>query len=105
MPRPKLKIESLRKALANRRVYWTGHAKRQLLLRSIKRSEALLVIQNGSILEPHPDATPNPKCLMMGFVRNKEPLYVSLAFDGDFIIIITVHWMDSVKWVDPWTRR
>jgi hypothetical protein len=40
----------------------------------------------------------------MALVR-EEPLYVSCAFDGSYAYIITVHWYDPAKWVDPWTRK
>ena len=42
---------------------------------------------------------------LMQMVREKEPLYVSLGFTGEWVIIITVHWYDPRKWIDPCTRR
>ncbi len=90
-----------------RKVKWTRHAKRQLRLRGVKRSEVFHVLQQGQILEQYPKAKPYPECLMMGFVRSNQPLYVELAYNPylDYIYIITVHWMDPAKWIDPWTRR
>jgi len=44
---------------------------------------------------------------MMDFVAPDKPLYVSVAFNqsSHLLYIITVHWFDPKKWVDPWTRR
>jgi len=97
----------IRTAVKAGRVQWTKHAALQALSRQIRSTEALDVILHGQILEQHPYAQPLPKCLMLGFVRQSEPLYVSLAYDegNQSVIIITVHWFDPQKWLDPWTRR
>jgi len=41
----------------------------------------------------------------MDFIRNKEPLYVSCGFNGNYVYLITVYWYDPKKWIDPWTRK
>jgi adenine deaminase len=105
MAQDPLDLSRIRQALSARRVLWTGHAKRRLRSRRIQRHEVFEVIEKGTILERYPNEKPYPKCLMMGMVRNQQPLYVSLAFDGHHIIIITVHWFDPARWIDPWTRR
>ena len=69
------------------------------------REEVFQVIRLGTILERYPRSQPSPSCLMKEFVRNDEPLYVVLAFDGQSVIMVTVHWFDPEKWIDPWTRR
>mgnify|MGYP001573499392 FL=1 len=40
----------------------------------------------------------------MGYVRNNEPLYAVVAVN-ELAHIITVHWIDPKKWLDPKTRR
>jgi hypothetical protein len=102
-----LDLSKIRAVIKEGRVQWTKHAALQALSRQIQSNEALDVILHGRILEQHPYAKPLSKCLMLGFVRQSEPLYVSLAYDSahQSVIIITAHWFDPRKWVDPWTRR
>jgi hypothetical protein len=81
------------------------HARQRMAERGIHESEVMKVLLKGRIIEETPDAKPYPKCLIMHFIRKDEPLYVSCATEGERVFIITVHWYDPNKWVDPWTRR
>ncbi|HXP88904.1 MAG TPA: DUF4258 domain-containing protein [Bryobacteraceae bacterium] len=58
------------------------------------------VIASGDVIEEHPDNQPDPKVLLMSRIR-EEPLYVSCAFDGRYAYIVTVHWYDPARWIDP----
>ncbi len=78
---------------------------KRLAERGIRESEVAQIILKGRIIEETPDARPYPKCLIMDFVRKNQPLYVSCAIEGSIVFIITVHWYDPNKWIDPWTRR
>ena len=64
-------------------------------------------VLQGEILERQLKAKPYPKCLMMRLFNDDQPLYVPLAYNAtqDFVYIITVHWFDTEKWLNPWTRR
>jgi len=73
--------------------------------RQVKDSEMLSVILDGEVSEENPTARPFPKWLLMKFVRNNEPLYVSVAFDGEHAYIITVHWYDPEKWFVPMDEK
>ena len=57
------------------------------------------------LIETYPKANPFPAYLFMGLVKEEEPLYVLCGFDSETVYIITVHWLDPKKWIDPWTRR
>ena len=81
------------------------HARQRKAQRKIYQWEIKKVLLEGQIIEQHPKAKPFPKCLILGFVRKDEPLYVSCGFDGGYLYIITVYWYDPRKWIDPWTRR
>jgi hypothetical protein len=74
-------------------------------LRGITLDEALKIILKGEIIETIPKARSFPKCLIMFMMRKNKPLYVSCAFDGEIVYILTVHWMDPDKWVTPWKRK
>ena len=62
------------------------------------------VIHTGEVIENYPSDKPYPSCLILGYVRKNVPLYVLCAL-GEFVHIITVHWLDPTKWLDPKTRR
>ena len=100
-----LEIEKIREAVQENKIEISGHAKRRMGMRKIKFREVIEIILAGEIIEQTPKTQPFPKCLILGFVREKEPLYVSCAFNGDTVYIITVHWHDPEKWIDPWTRK
>jgi hypothetical protein len=101
---PQLAIEALRRAVAAGDYRITIHAKDQLAKRKVTVTEAKRVITDGAVIEQRLDDYPYPKALFMYYVRG-EPLYASCAFDGTCAYIITVHWYDPEKWIDPWTRR
>ena len=73
-------------------------------LRRVSHEHVKYVIASGDVIEEHPGNQPDPKVLLMAHVGN-EPLYVSCAFDGSYAYIVTVHWYDPTRWIDPWTRR
>lgn len=102
-----LDLRAIRRAVQRDRYRYTAHARRQQRLRGVSSDELEHVLRFGRILEQRPTAKPYPECLMMAFVRQHEPLYVEVAYNAkaDYIYIITVHWMDPAKWIDPWTRR
>lgn len=81
------------------------HARKRIAERSIRECEVVQTLLRGSIVEETLDAKPYPKYLIMDFIREEEPLYVSCSTDGKMVYIITVHWYDSDKWINPWKRR
>lgn len=81
------------------------HARKRMAERGIRESEVVEVLLKGNLIEETSDARPYPKCLIMHFIRRDEPLYVSCAADGQMVYIITVHWYNPDRWINPWTRR
>lgn len=73
-------------------------------LRKVSHQDIKYVVTEGDLVEEHAENRPDPKVLIMAHVRG-EPLYVSCAFDGRYAYIVTVHWYDPARWLDPWTRR
>lgn len=82
----------------------TRHAQRRCDTREISLTEIKHVILNGEIIENYPNDKPYPSCLILGYVKHHLPLYVLCAL-GDIVHIITIHWLDPQKWLDPKTRR
>lgn len=83
----------------------TLHTLKRLDQRQITVSELKEAILSGVIVETYPDDKPFPSCLIMGKIRGGFPLYVVCGISSDAIHIITTHWMDPAKWLDPTTRR
>jgi len=99
-----LDIGALRQAVANNLYVITQHAKQRMGARCVADEDVKSVVAFGDVVEQHLDSDPYPKALFMAKVQG-EPLYVSCAFDGRLVHIITVHWYDPSIWSDPWTRR
>lgn len=82
----------------------TGHARKRMGLRKITMEEVGSVIMEGEVIEDYPEDKPYPSCLIMGKIREGFPLYVVCGL-GDKVYVITAHWLDPEKWLDPKTRR
>lgn len=82
----------------------TVHARKRMGLRKITTEEIESVVMSGEVIEDYPNDKPYPSCLIMGKIRDGFPLYVVCAL-GDKVYVITAHWLDPEKWLDPKTRR
>jgi hypothetical protein len=100
-------IDNVRQALLGNRIDWTDHALDRLEDRDIKRIEVIELIMNGQIIEMVFDSFPLPKCLIMGYVRIKMPIYVSLGYDKNRkrVRVITIYWQDPDKWLTDRIRK
>ncbi len=82
----------------------TLHAQKRMDQRGITIEELKEIIYHGSIVEEYKDDKPYPSCLIMGRVKGGFPLYAVCALEKK-VHIVTVHWLDPEKWLDPTTRR
>lgn len=96
-------LAQIQERLRNSQYHITRHAQRRCDTRSISLNDIKKVILTGEAIETYPEDTPYPSCLILGYVREK-PLYVLCAV-SDVVHIVTVHWLDPHKWLDPKTRR
>lgn len=83
----------------------TLHMRQRMGLRKITMGEVKTVILTGEVIEYYNEARPYPACLIMGKIRNGFPLYVVCALSDKKAHLITAHWMDPERWLDPQTRR
>lgn len=97
-------LEQIRKKFNAGKFQITKHAQRRCDGRGISLAEIKEVVNRGEIIETYPKDSPYPSCLILGHVHEDEPLYVLCAL-ANIVHIITVHWLDPVKWLDPKTRR
>ncbi|MBI3922348.1 MAG: DUF4258 domain-containing protein [Armatimonadetes bacterium] len=105
MPSPIFDLHEIRRRVLAGQYELKLHAQKRIAARKITLKEVETVLLNGDIIEEYPDASPLPKCLMMGYVRGGVPLYVSVAIGNARLFIVTVHWFDPDKWIDHRTRR
>jgi hypothetical protein len=87
---PSIDLAALRLAVQENRYLITTHAMRRMGLRKVSHEDVKHVIAGGDVIEEHSDDLPDPKILLMAYVR-EEPLYASCAFDGRYAYIVTVH--------------
>lgn len=97
-------IEKIRENFKLGKVKFSIHAQERIDERKVLISEIEKVISTGEIIEKYPDDKPYPSYLILGYVRNNQPLYVLCAL-GENLIIVTVHWFDPEKWINHKTRK
>ena len=97
-------IDKIRKIFFGREYNITRHAQKRCDSRGITIEEIESVILTGDIIKNYPDDKPYPSCLILGYVRKTEPLYVLLAYEEQ-VHIITAHWLDPDRWLNPKTGR
>ncbi len=99
-----MEIEAIRQKWKIGQWEISAHARKRMGQRQITVDELGQVIMEGEIIENYPDDKPYPSCLILGKMSNSFPLYVVCAL-GDGVHVITAHWLDPEKWLDPKTRR
>ncbi len=97
-------LSKIRSLVKNGLYKITLHAQKRMDQRGITLEELKKVIYDGEVVEEYPGDRPYPSCLFMGKVRGDLPLYVVCGL-GPKAHVITVHWLDPDKWLDPKTRR
>lgn len=99
-----LDIEHIRKKWKAGSYEISLHARKRMGVRQITLDEIGEVLEKGEIIEQYPNDKPYPSCLIFGAIRKGFPLYVVCALSHQ-LHLITAHWMDPAKWLDPKTRR
>ncbi len=97
-------ITQIRKSIEQDTIEIRLHARKRMAQRNITYDDVCEVILKGTIVEKYPESFPYPSCLFMNFIESKA-LYAVCSWDGQKAYLITVHWLDYRKWIDPWTRR
>ncbi len=97
-------IKQIRQKFKEEKYRIARHCQRRCDSRGISLNEIKEVIAKGKVIKTYPKDSPYPSYLILGYVRNGKPLYILCAL-GELVHIITVHWLDPAKWLDPKTRR
>jgi hypothetical protein len=101
---PSIDLVALRRAVQENRYLMTTHAMRSMGLRKVSHEDIKKVMASGDVIEEHPDNLPDPKILLMTHIREAIALRF-LRLRRALCYIVTVHWFDPTRWIDPWTRR
>ena len=106
MSKDLINIETIKKYIRKRQVYWTKHCLNRLNKRGILISDIKNAINTGKIIEYYYDDYPYPSCLILGYNLNNRILHIVCGISNDLIHIITAYYPDSNKWEeDMKTRR
>lgn len=97
-------LNILRQKFKEGKVLIRDHAMMRFDQRGITIEDVESVIMTGELIEDYPDDKPFPSCLISGYIRKDTILYVVCALE-EKVHIITAHWMNPDKWLDPKTRR
>ena len=74
-------VDSLRDAVAKRRIHWNLHALERILERDISRVEVIEAMMEGEIIEVYAADRPYPSCQIMRL--GTQPLHVVAAVDAE----------------------
>ncbi|MCC6795825.1 MAG: DUF4258 domain-containing protein [Candidatus Hydrogenedentes bacterium] len=95
------------RASAIRKVLFLPHALRQMLRpeRMIDRSDVILVIGNGEIIEDYPTDARGHSCLILGHDNENRPLHVVCAPRDDYLAVITAYRPHASDWSLDFRKR
>ncbi|PIZ12488.1 MAG: hypothetical protein COY53_09820 [Elusimicrobia bacterium CG_4_10_14_0_8_um_filter_37_32] len=96
-------IEKIKVKIKEGQYRLSKHALKRCDEREILEKDVIKIILEGKVVESYPEDKPYPSFLILGYI-NEKPLYVLCAIN-ELAHIITVHWLDPEKWLDPITRR
>ena len=85
-------LDTILCAVSKDNIVWRQHALSRMLERNISRSDVVLAIQSGIIIESYPEAKPYPGCLIAGSSEKKN-IHAVVAYDtaSEAVYIITVY--------------
>ena len=85
-------------------IYWTEHAGKRLVKRSISPDEVIQVLLHGQIIEYYEDDYPFPSCLIFSMIGTR-PLHVVCSIGNGQLFIITAYEPDPTEWDTTFTKR
>ena len=88
-------------------IKFTEHARLTMRDDNLTTLNFLDSIKNFEIIEKYPDARPFPACLLLCWLKGKEPLHIVCALPEhvDMLIIVTLYIPSKEEWLDYRRRR
>ena len=88
-------------------IKFTEHARLAMRDDNLITVDVLDAIQNFEIIEEYLNAKPFPACLLLCWLKGKDPLHVACALPEhvDMLIIVTMYIPSKAEWPDYRRRR
>lgn len=93
-----INIETIRKYILSRKIYWTRHCLTRMNQRDILISDVKYAIRNGKIIEYYYEDYPYPSCLILGRKKDNKIIHIVCGISDKETIMITVYYPDEDKW-------
>jgi hypothetical protein len=103
-----MELQRLIEAIRRRRLRITDHADEEATADQVTLDDVYDSVIRGEIIEDYPTDAPYPSCLLLGFMRDGEPLHSVWAYneEAESAVLITVYRPDPARWIDwRWRRR
>lgn len=84
---------------------FSTHAMERSTERRFKKDDVRTALKNGTVIEMCENATPNKRCLVLGYLKNGDPLHVVVAFKSDCLLVVTAYKPSCEKWYSDFKTR
>ncbi|MCL2386415.1 MAG: DUF4258 domain-containing protein [Defluviitaleaceae bacterium] len=98
-------IESIQALYENHAVEYSQHFRIRMKERKIKFSDVKLAIQGGEIIAQDLQDIPNPSILVLGYVRDNEPMHVAIGVGDAKLVLITAYFPTLALWEADYKTR
>lgn len=99
-------MDNIRAKVLRSEYEFTKHAVDRAILRHIRVAEIGEAVENGEIIEDHPNDKYGPGCLILGFTNAGRPMHLQITHPEQSILkLITVYIPDPAESVDFKERR
>lgn len=81
------------------------HAAMRFKQRGLKAKDIRAAVNDGEIIEQHPDDFPFPSCLILGKSANGKWIHAVMSDEGSVSRVITAYFPDPDKWSEDFRTR
>lgn len=82
-------------------IYFTLHARQEMINDKVTVEELLDALRNGQVIENYPNHKRGPCCLVSGKTFMERFLHIVCTTDLPELVIITVYKPSPPKWITP----
>lgn len=100
-----LNIDTLRALCKDDTIMITNHVFTRMRERNIDYDDVKNTVLTGKIIGQYPDDFSYPSCLVLGCVKNEQPLHVVVGVTEDSMWIVTAYYPDEDKWENNYEHR
>jgi uncharacterized DUF497 family protein len=100
-----MQLDKLQKLYNEHKIKWSTHCLARMQERDISIEDVDNCINSGEIIEDYPNDFPHPSCLVFGYTRNNQVIYVVAGTDNNYVYIITAYYPNTDKFEDDLKTR